>query len=119
MACGLPPLFPLPTLLLCTLHGVPLGASADLAVTLRRNQCCRARIPRGRSSLVPKAHPRDACCQGRCLSFLISFRLTDKLGLRLQGKERGGRITWTTREQQLPPLECQEAVLEICASPQL
>lgn len=33
MAYRLPPLCPLPTLLLCTLHGVPLRASADWVAT--------------------------------------------------------------------------------------
>lgn len=68
MAYRLPPLCPLPTLLLCTLHGVPLRASADWVATRRRNQRCQARLPRGGFSSVPKAHPRNACCQGRCLS---------------------------------------------------
>lgn len=104
MACGLPPLCPFPTLLLCTLHRAPPPrASADLPATLRRDQCCGAQIPRGGSSSVPKAHLRDACCQGRCLSFLISFRLTDKLGLFLQVEEGGGRIMWNTGEPQPPP----------------
>ena len=93
---------PLLTLLLCTVLGVSPRVSADLAVTLRRNQCCRARTPRGRSASVPKAHPRDACCQGRCLSFLISFRLSDKLCLCLLVGEGGGRIMWTTEPQCLP-----------------
>lgn len=93
---------PLPTLPLCTVHGVSPRVSADLAVTLRRTQCCRARILRGGSAFVRKAHPRDACCQGRCLSFPFSFRLSDKLCLCLQMGEAGGRIMWTTEPQSLP-----------------
>lgn len=39
MTYGLPLLqSPLPTLLLCPVHGVSPRVSADLAVTLRRNQ---------------------------------------------------------------------------------
>lgn len=116
MACGPPFHFLSP---LCSFaHGIellwgPLRALADSVATLRRNECCQARIPRARSSSVPKAHPRDACCWGRCLSFLFSFRLTGKLGLSLQGEEEGSKITWTTREQQPPPLG--SGVLRECA----
>lgn len=96
----------------CTRCEVPLGASADVAVTLGRSQCCHPRIARGGSSSVPKAHPGGACWQGRCLRFLISFRLTDKLGLYLQAEEGGSRIRWTTTEQRFL---CQSGVLRGCA----